>query len=132
MEINELARTIILYAGVATAIGVFIKIGLIPIRWIRKVFEDISKSFETLNDKLDTKFDGLNTKVDTIIQRQDAQELEILGLQCLVEKMPHEKRYNACKKYLELHGNSGIEIDAQKYIDKYKKNYGESVNEKIL
>lgn len=132
MELTELAKQIIFYATVAGAIGVLIKMGLIPVKYIKNVFDGISKSFESLNEKIDTKFDDLNTKIDLMTKRQDEQELETLGIQCIIENMPHEKKYKSCKRYLELHGNSGIEISAQKYIDKYKKSYGESVNEEIL
>lgn len=122
---NELFKQIIFYSTVALGIGTFIKIGLIPIQWIKKFANDITKSFE----KIEGRFDNLENKVDNIAKVQDEHTLDILGLIISDPKMPKEKRYKASKKYLKLNGNSGLEAKAQKFMENYAKEIGEELNE---
>lgn len=128
MEMSELGNNIMLYAGILTGAGIIIKIGLIPIKWIKKVAKDISDWFESIK----TQIEKVDEKVDKIREVQDEHTIEILGLQVINQNMPDEKRYNSCKKYIELNGNSGIEITAQRYIEKYRKKYGEKLDEEVL
>jgi len=124
---ETLIAKILLAGSVGSALIILINIGMKPIAWIKSFIEEIRKFIENITDGMNK----LNDKVDNLKKEQDHHTLDILSLIIVNKNMSDEKRYNASKKYLEMNGNSGVEIKAKTYIDKYEKKVRDSFDEEI-
>lgn len=123
MNIADIANNIVAYVSVL--IGLFL---------IMLFFAKLDKKYNVLLriqdwvnkptlDKLDDYQKATNTNFDDIKKTLNEHTLDILALKVCTDMMPDEARYKASKRYIEAHGNSGVDVIAEKYIKEYRKKH---------
>ena len=123
MNIADIANNIVAYVSVL--LGMF---------FIMLFFAKLDKKYNVLLriqnwvnkptlDKLDDYQGATNTNFEDIKKTLNEHTLDILALKVCTDMMPEEARYKASKKYIEIHGNGGVDVIAENFIKEYREKH---------